>query len=866
VQQEEQGTLEGVASSALSGLNRGLLARAPGALVDAVNMSPMLVNLLPGEQGVGPISDNPIGGTRQMTNLLSDTGLASKDPSQSAYPAIDRGFQTVGESIPFAAAPLAAGRGVQPITKGVTAPVRESARRAPGSFAAGEASAASGAGVGAGLAYELFPGDPTAEAFGEIAGGFLSPGVLASRVAGPSMRAGTRLAKSYTKGGRQDAAADQLARTLEKYDEDPQEVARNLRDEDVTGTDLTAGAKSGSPTLLALERSLLNKNRELQRAVDAKTAKNLQVIDNELRAIAGDGSPQQAQASIKDRVDRLETALDTRLQQALIEARADLDPKDVPNVRREANLRAREALEDALQDARAQEKNLWQQVPDEVEVSSSATRDAYERAKQSLGKADKQAGVMPDVAEKLLSREGSEVGPNQIGDVDTVKEMRRLYSQLREAARVARSQGQGNKARVADQIADGVLQDFANADVSTDVAPAFDRARTFSEMVEERFSQGTVGKLLGSERTGGYRVAPENTLEDTLGRSGARGRTEAQTLRDTSGFPEGSTQSGLRSQQMEGAQEQFLRSMALRAIDDDGNVNADALRNFLKANQEKLEDFPQLKQSLGTVQKASRRLRRFRQERKAKPTVTDKHLARAELFTNAKPQEAMQTVFRSKDPAEGLRGLVRMARKDQSGEALKGLRTAFFDYAINRARRQAGGQSAIDAEALRSALYEPVSPNGRSLMDIAKSERLVTPGNTKRLDQLIKTQRKVQDQLANRGQLEDEDLYDQPAAAFDLLSRMVGANVGGASAAGQASGTPLVMAQAGSQTARKIMQKVPAEKIEDVYIQAIKDPEAMRLLMERAPSRPRQAALSRRLNAFLIENGFIEPEQDEESE
>jgi hypothetical protein len=250
----------------------------------------------------------------------------------------------------------------------------------------------------------------------------------------------------------------------------------------------------------------------------------------------------------------------------------------------------------------------------------------------------------------------------------------------------------------------------------------------------------------------------------------------------------------------------------------------------------------------------------------SKPTVTDKHLARAELFTNAKPQEAMQTVFRSKDPAEGLRGLVRMARKDQSGEALKGLRTAFFDYAINRARRQAGGQSAIDAEALRSALYEPVSPNGRSLMDIAKSERLVTPGNTKRLDQLIKTQRKVQDQLANRGQLEDEDLYDQPAAAFDLLSRMVGANVGGASAAGQASGTPLVMAQAGSQTARKIMQKVPAEKIEDVYIQAIKDPEAMRLLMERAPSRPRQAALSRRLNAFLIENGFIEPEQDEESE
>jgi hypothetical protein len=863
-QQEDQGGFEGFASSALSGLNRGLLARAPGALVDAVNMSPMLVNLLPGEQGVGPISDNPIGGTRQMTNLLSDTGLASKDPSQSAYPSIDRGFQTVGESIPYAAAPLAAGRGVQPITKGVTAPVRESARRAPGSFAAGEASAASGAGVGAGMAYELFPGDPTAEAFGEIAGGFLSPGVMASRVAGPSVRAAKRYGKSFTSGGQRDAAADQLNRTMENYGEDPQEVAQQLQGEDVPGTDLTPGAKTGSPTLLALERSLINKNRDLRRVVDQKTAKNLEVINRELDALAGDGTPEQAQAGIRNRVDRLEQALDTRLQQAIIEARADVDPSDVPNARREANLRAREALEDALKDARQQERNLWQQVPDDVSVNTDATRRAYDEAKQSLGKAERQAGVIPDVAEKLLGRQGDQAGPNQIGDVDTVKEMRSLYSQLRESARIARSSGERNKARVADKIADAVLEDFADADVSSEVAPTFDRARTFSEMVNRKFKQGTVGRLLGSERTGGERVSPENTLEDTLGRGGARGRTNAETLRDAAGTPEGSTQAGLRSQQMEGAQEQFLRAMALRAIDDNGRVNGRALRAFLENNRDKLQDFPQLRESLGTVDKAYKRLKRFQKGRQGKPSVTDKHLARAELFTNAKPQEAMQTVFRSQDPAEGLSGLVRMARKDQSGEALKGLRTAFFKQAIDRARRTAGDKSMVDAEALRSALYDPATPGGKSLMQVAKRERLVTPGNEARLRRLLKTQQKVQDQLANRDTLADEDLYDQPAAAFDMLARMIGANIGGASATGQATGTPLVLAQAGSQTARRLMEKVPVEKMENIYIEAVKDPEAMKLLMERAPSKSRQAALSRRLNAFLIENGFIEPQDEED--
>jgi hypothetical protein len=714
------------------------------------------------------------------------------------------------------------------------------------------------------VAYELFPGDPTAEAFGEIAGGFLSPGVLASRVAGPSVRAGKRFAKSHTKGGRQDAAADQLARTMEKYDEDPRAVAQRLQSEDVPGTDLTPGAKAESPTLLALERSLIQKNRELQRAVDSKTANNLRVIENELAAIAGDGSPQQAQAGVQARVDRLQRALDTRVQQALVEARADIDPANVPQARRDANMRAREALEDALQDARQQERNLWQQLPDDVDVPTTATREAYEKMRGSLGKAERQAGVMPDVAERLLGRQGDEAGPNQLGDVDTVKELRSFYSQLREQARIARSSGERNKARVADNIADAVLQDFANADVDGDVAQRFDAARRFSEMVNRTFKQGTVGKLLGSDRTGGQRVAPENTLEDTLGRSGARGRTEAQTLRDAAGTPEGTTQAGLRSQQMEGAQEQFLRAMAMRAVDDNGRVNGKALRTFLDQNQERLADFPELRKQFSSVEKAYKRLKAFQRGREGKPAVTDKHLARAELFTNAKPQEAMQTIFRSKDPAEGLRGLARMARKDRSGEAMKGLRTAFFDYAFDRARKRAGGQSAVDAETLRSALYEPTAPNGKSLIDVAKAEGIVTPGNEQRLNRLLKTQRKVQSQLANRGQLEDEDVYDQPAAAFDLLSRMVGANVGGASAAGQAAGTPLVLAQAGSQTARKIMQKVPAEKIEDVYIEAIKNPEAMKLLLERAPSKSRQAALARRLNAFLIENGFLEEEPGSE--
>ena len=53
------------------GINVGL-SQIAGAPVDIVNNLPRLANLLPFVDGVGPISQNPVGGSQSIQNVMKD--------------------------------------------------------------------------------------------------------------------------------------------------------------------------------------------------------------------------------------------------------------------------------------------------------------------------------------------------------------------------------------------------------------------------------------------------------------------------------------------------------------------------------------------------------------------------------------------------------------------------------------------------------------------------------------------------------------------------------------------------------------------------------------------------------------------------
>ena len=98
------------AGATLKGVNVGL-ADIVGAPADLLNQIPRLGNLLPGEQGFKPFSENPVGGSQSIRNTMSNLfDIGYKDVTD--LPADQRPFavggevvgQTAGTVVPIAAA------------------------------------------------------------------------------------------------------------------------------------------------------------------------------------------------------------------------------------------------------------------------------------------------------------------------------------------------------------------------------------------------------------------------------------------------------------------------------------------------------------------------------------------------------------------------------------------------------------------------------------------------------------------------------------------------------------------------------------------------------------------------------------------
>ena len=100
------------------------------------------------------------------------------------------------------------------------------------------------------------------------------------------------------------------------------------------------------------------------------------------------------------------------------------------------------------------------------------------------------------------------------------------------------------------------------------------------------------------------------------------------------------------------------------------------------------------------------------------------------------------------------------------------------------------------------------------------------------------------------------------SAIYNLMTRVLGATIGGASAVGNVTGTPLVAAQAGSQTAQRIMDKLPKAKTLDILKEAALDPQAMQDLLAKGGTPKELAERFNRLESWMIGSGLIKAEEE----
>lgn len=811
-------TAGNVAASIGGGFNRGL-AKVVGMPVDLVTAG---LNLIPGVD----IQD-PLGGSQQIQRGMARAGLTPPPGEELPHPFIGRVAEEVGAAaVPFGGFATAARAGAS--GGRFLGPVMESFRRTPYRNAVAEGSAAVGAGTGAAIAQEVAPGNETAEMVGQLAGGFASPVALATDATRKIGESGSlvRGVDLMLPGGARRSAVRQLREQVG----DPEAAARILEQPSVgvPGAKLSPAQEIGDPYLLELERALRRDYRDVDLPLQEAGGATQQAIRAEFADLAGPASRGRPREILDQRLQRIQGQMQARTQQA--HARAQERAQALPPGASRAQLSriAREEIEDALFDMRAQERRLWEAVPDQVRADLTPLKARYRELLEGLSQAQRED--MPAVAARLLGD-----GRETLGDTDAIRQVQGLRSKLLEVARNARAGDTPNfnTARLADELQEAALDVMSRSDAG----PQVQEALAWSRDLNQRFRQGSVGRVLGQERRGGSAVSPEQTL-DRMVRQGVEGGVNYDALMRAADTPAS-----------RGAVADYLRTLFVHAATDArGRVNPGAAHRFLRQHAEVLERIPQVRQQLVQARSAEELATRTESRMLARQrSLTDKRKSRAALYLDAPVGREIRAVLNSKSPAVDMNQLVRQVRQDRSGEALKGLQGQFLDEMMEAATRS-GALSSRD-------LDDFLQRHGKVLL---RSVGLFDDDQRNRLLMI----QKMLGKTSNTGPARQlPELLDERAnSTLDYLLRVLGANVGSQTGMGSAS---LVAAHRGSALARAIGNVNPLKRVRNILAEAVLDRDVMRDLLMRTGTKREADALSARMNAWLVN---LLPPEDEEAQ
>jgi hypothetical protein len=808
-------------SAAAQGFNSGL-AGLVGAPVDLVNNAPRLL-------GGNRMTEQPIGGSDWLRELTRSQQPADMPDELRPFA---RAGEVVGSALPFAAAPLAAAtRAGGAALGGVAAPqaglrgvadsmVRNAAQN-PGAVAAREAGMISGAAQGAALAELAFPNDPIAGMVGEIGGAFVAPSSIVAQAGSRALDGASRAIQSFTPAGRQRAAGTQLDKLLKEAGEDPQAILRSLDQPDQFGFSLAE--RSQSPTLMGLRQVAAKSDVDFARRAAEGDARAVEALTQRIRQVVDPGDAGALTRAAKTQADDLMAQVEDIARTAA----KPFEGADAAS-RAAANVQAREALEAAFDNARAVEKSLWSNVPQGAPV----------RVNWFLRSADTMARERRLAMRSLPGEVRSEIdryrAMMQNGRVPEARDVLALRSELLDYARAARSGANADPkmAGIYGRLADGLLNDLG-------ALPATADARAFSKRLHDRFSRTVAGDILRLKGSGADAVPAAQTLE-RAGRGNAAARDQQFRELTDATSPSPITLGAYRgrtpdfSPPMREAQEQFLRADA-GVLDAAGQISGRRAQSFLNQNDPMLGRFPGLRQQVQDAADAAR----------AQGAAAGRLRPQQQILAaGEQPQRAVAQALTGANPAADYAALAKVAQQGGK-EAVAGLRASTFDFL----RQAAANGDAVSFKALSEALTRPMGSNGVNLLRSMRESGVISTTQEARLRKALV--RGLQHEASVASARVPGQIVDDVSDFFDLVVRVAGANVGGAGAAGQMTGTPLVAAQAGSRVARRLLEKMPQQRVRDLLFKALEDEQLLKAMLTKMDG-PRARAAERQINAAIL--------------
>jgi hypothetical protein len=813
------------------------------------------------------------GNTKEMFRSgLAETGMGFENISD--LPQDQRPFAVGGEviaqSIPFAAAPLAAANAGARLPANTLVgrwvnKVIDWAAASPGAFIAGEASMAASSAAAGGTAEAFVPGQAGPRAAAEIAGGFLNPSRYVIGGGKMAVDGVKKAVQSLSPSGRETRAAKILAEIMEETGEDPAVLAKLLRESGIPGTELTAAQKTASPGLMALEAHLSKESARFGGDAAKMADESLDTMKNMIIALRGTGDPAAFAEAAKIKQTYFRALINGRVQaaqNAAIDAASKIS-KDSPGARATLSRQAGDAVESALADARKVEGELWGQVPTDISANVSGVLKRYDEIRGRLLPEEK----LPEIVEGFIAR------MREGGGASTTGEILKFRSRALALAREAAGRGERGDASIYGQLAEAALDDMDAVFKGVDsgvlrtfgiTQEAYADARAFSRELHDTFTRTFAGNATAKSASGADRIPPEITMRRALG-SGKEGgdlrllelenATKFMTSRGLGG-PEAVANVGI----MLDAQERVVRLAAAEAVDPNtGLVNPGRLSKFIRDNDALLTRL-NVKSDLENAVKGETDRRALEALYKGADRAIERRAAFAKVTGRESPSDVVRAAVAGANPSSDLRALAKLAKTGGS-DAVEGLGAAVWDNAIRRATSETGE---LSLPRLRSALFDPVKPGSPSVAEIMQREGVFQADDITRAGKLFEESAKITKAVEDGGQAL-EALEQSPSALFDVLLRIRGAQAGTALAGGVGgAGTSLIAAQQGSKYFRRVFEKLPSGRINDVLIQAAKDPAFMAMLLKKAKTQQEGMKMAMQIHAYMFRVGLIEATAEED--
>ena len=571
---------------------------------------------------------------------------------------------------------------------------------------------------------------------------------------------------------------------------------------------LTVAERTEIPELLSLEKSIVESTEQLSQAQRRRFADINSIIRGEIdTTIVPEGqvvTPRQTR-------DYLAGLLNTRIETASAKMQEKIAKLGDKVSRKEANMLLKEELSSAYTAARQQEGDLWSLIPNNAFMSPASTKSTLIESLDNIknNRALDQSDMSGYVLGKLgrYNKDGDFV-PGEIlkGGRIKVKELVAARSKILQEVANESAKDAPNRRKIGNlnKIQGAILDDLKA--IKSDPNGNIEIARNFSYDVNERFTGGDVGKILGTRSDRTDKLDPSLTLEATLGTGTApkRALSAERIISAISSFGRDNT-AGMKYIK------DFLADDFMTKAKTNGEYNQNAAENFLRTYDGVLGEFPDLKKDIEDYIQ-------FGTEFKAANDLFSPNKSRAAVYLNANPDKEINRVLSSKEPGKTTEDILKQLRQDPEGKAEIGFRRAFVEYIDS----QISKYDSLDVQ-------DNPEISGTQLKKLFESESfkevsdvLFTPNQKKRLEKIKNTAIRVERSKKAKPS-PDGIINDRTGLFLNLVERVGFAQIGRWVASKTGGGTvqtPSAFIRVGQQLSDKGLD--PSRK---VVIDAMLDPD-----------------------------------------